>query len=313
MKVDAITVKVNGRLGNQFFQYAFARSLQLKYGGELYLDFSPMGFSISHSHKDGWVNILENCNIAEYKYLDLDNISDSKETKIQHFLWKVLNRIKGFGPNIRYLIERFDYPFLALFGMYYMESYNTGSHVCKPYSSRLWLRGWFESKKFFEEFDDIICHELTPKTEIPKELEILYNDLSKKTSICVHIRRGDFISSEYAGQFAVCSIDYYKKGIDYIKKIYPNSIIFLCSDDLGWARKMLDVKGTVICEPQGYPLFEIHRLMSACQCFVISNSTFAWWAQHLSCREHKVVVAPKTWRNVNPSINDIYEEGWTLI
>ena len=31
-----IHVYLTGRLGNQLFQYAFARSLQKKYGGEIY-------------------------------------------------------------------------------------------------------------------------------------------------------------------------------------------------------------------------------------------------------------------------------------
>ena len=52
--------------------------------------------------------------------------------------------------------------------------------------------------------------------------------------------------------------------------------------------------------------------MSACKHFVISNSTFSWWAQYLSRNQDKVVVAPSRWRNGSYT-QDIYlDSGWLL-
>ena len=35
--------------------------------------------------------------------------------------------------------------------------------------------------------------------------------------------------------------------------------------------------------------------MYSCKHFIISNSSFSWWAQYLSRNEQKVVVSPNRW------------------
>ena len=58
-----IITKLNGGLGNQMFEYACARNLQLKYGDELYLDVegfrrSPRHFSLDNFVLSGDVKVL---------------------------------------------------------------------------------------------------------------------------------------------------------------------------------------------------------------------------------------------------------------
>ena len=56
--------------------------------------------------------------------------------------------------------------------------------------------------------------------------------------------------------------------------------------------------------------------MYSCKHFIISNSTFSWWAQYLSRNKEKIVIAPDRWTNDSYKEHnkiDIYEEDWELI
>lgn len=309
-------IKFNGRLGNQMFQYAFARALQLKLangGGKMVFDFTCMCLSSQNgsitANND---NMLKYYNVVPFEYVDLDNYNRCQDGFMQRLIWKMLRKIKRINHFFEYYIERFDYFFLPLFGMYYMESYNCTKHFYKTNSNNIWIRGWFESASYFKEYDDIICQELTPKAPIPNNLKGLHKILKDNHSICVHVRRGDFASAN--ARLVTCTIDYYKDGISAIKDKHPDALIFLCSDDLDWAKENLGLENNekLIYEPSNIPIYETLRLMTSCHHFVMSNSTFSWWAQHLATYKNKIVVAPKIWRKEHPLVRDIYEKNWIL-
>ena len=47
------------------------------------------------------------------------------------------------------------------------------------------------------------------------------------------------------------------------------------------------------------PVWETFRLMYSCKHFIISNSTFHWWAQFMGNHLGKITIAPSRWYN-NP-------------
>jgi hypothetical protein len=79
-----------------------------------------------------------------------------------------------------------------------------------------YLDGWFQSYKYFEQYDsDIksIFQVKTPVSELNKELLRTISN-SKKYAVSVHIRRGDYVTLNEANKWhGVCSVGYYETAI----------------------------------------------------------------------------------------------------
>ena len=90
----------------------------------------------------------------------------------------------------------------------------------------------------------------------------------------------------------------------------PQYIVF--SDDIEWCRTNMKFPTGTLYESGKDPIWEKIRLMYSCKNFIISNSTFSWWAQFLSRERNKIVIAPKQW-NKFEYMDNIYNKKWILI
>ena len=74
-------------------------------------------------------------------------------------------------------------------------------------------------------------------------------------------------------------------------------MFFLFSDDVEWVKENIYTGCETYCEDGTDPVWEKLRMMSSCKHFIISNSTFSWWAQYLSTYKNKIVISPCRWFN----------------
>lgn len=315
-----VYVKMDGRLGNQMFQYAFGRQMQEITGGELVLDFTSHKINVSAGiyGTDGICNSLVHFNLQPYTYVDLGNYDAKRIPFIQRKLFQIARFVKPMTKRQWWIeiFEFFDHFILQLFGVYFLESSNAVKYLHWPSKSKknIFIRSWGESDKYFNGIKDKLREEFKPIYPVPEEHKPLFDKLQNTQSICVTVRRGDFIKSTFSNRYLVCDKPYYKRGVDYIKtQIGDDALVFVCSDDVEWCKQNLLFGENVIFEPEGLEIWDKIRFMSACHHFVISNSTFSWWCQYLSPYKDKIVVAPKVWRNVKPTPRDIYQDNWVTM
>ena len=92
----------------------------------------------------------------------------------------------------------------------------------------------------------------------------------------------------------------------------PGATLFVFSDDILWAQDHLDTAGL----PAEYitPGSAAHdlALMQLCRHFILSNSTYSWWAQYLGDAPDKLVFAPDRWY-ANGKQSALYLPGWRLV
>ncbi len=298
-----IYLKINGACGNQFFQYAFARTIQEKVGGELIIDYQYV-----HENPDLWTgsdNLLQNFNVVPYRY-----VSKPHNLKLICFLF--INVIKKIF-NLRTFDKKTYHYYLWIakhlerFGIYYFETAYYPFHFYP--NKNIIIRGYFESPKYFAEIDDKICNELTPKHPLLEQNRELYEVIAKRQSVCITIKRQDVENPDISDVYQY-DINYFYHAINYINERVPEAVWVIFSDNVEWCRENFHPEGEVYYETEGNPIWEKIRLMSSCKHFVIHNSTFSWWAQHLSKNPEKIVIAPVKWMLREDQPIDIYEDNW---
>lgn len=306
-----ISKYMRGRLGNQLFQFAAIRYIQKvnnKENEKIYLNFSKYIYS------KGFEDELKYFNVKPY--IETEKVNASLIQKIMIIIFKVIKRIIRFVcPKeyyvLRYKLEDKYSKFLIKNGIYWKE--DGALNIIPTNKKNKIVIGHYESKKNFDKIRDELLIEFEPK-ELPLDKnKELYKSIKNSNSVCISIRRGDFVTNEkFSKKYNVCDINYFVKAIELIKEKVENPVFVIFSDDVEWCKENLKFDGTVLSEDGTDPVWEKLRLMYSCKHFIISNSTFSWWAQYLSRNKNKVVVAPARWNNSGYK-SDIYDENWYLI
>jgi len=164
-----------------------------------------------------------------------------------------------------------------------------------------YIRGWYQSAKYFKDYEQ----DLRQLFEL-QQTTTKYNLSSD--GIAVHVRRGDYQDPYFHGLFDVCTPSYWQRAVALCRQKYPEAPIYVFSDDISWCRKHLQVdRIEFIDEPDELVTL---CLMSRMRRFVISNSSFSWWAVWFS-KTQETVIAPSRWFNhTTYDYDDMYESTW---
>ncbi|WQV87832.1 alpha-1,2-fucosyltransferase [Helicobacter pylori] len=264
-------VQICGGLGNQMFQYAFAKSLQKHLNTPVLLDITFF---------DGSKGVNRKMQLELFP-IDLPYASEKEIAiaKMQHLPKLVREALKcmGFDRVSKEIVFEYE------------------PKLLKP-SHLTYFFGYFQDPRYFDAISPLIKQTFTlsppennKKEEYHRKLSLI---LASKNSVFVHIRRGD-----YVGIGCQLGIDYQKKALEYMAKRVPNMELFVFCEDLEFTQN-LDL---------GYPFMDMTTrnkeeeaywdmlLMQSCQHGIIANSTYSWWVAYLINNPEKIIIGPKHW------------------
>jgi hypothetical protein len=280
-----IVAKLIGGLGNQMFQYAFARNLSIELNRELLIDISAFN---------------------EYKLHDFALLHFNINSKlIEKFHYDIT------GPNlksIQILKER---------SLLYQKDLKINNS-----KDIIYLDGYWQSENYFKKNVNVIISDLriiSSLSDLDKEIINLIN----KTTIPVvsmHIRRGDYVANSVTNEIhGTCSIDYYKRAFNVMKnKLSSEFLVIIFSDDFEWVKNNFDfIDNSIFCDHNDSKTnFADLYLMNLCNHNIIANSSFSWWGAYSNLSKNKIVIAPAIWFkdfDMNLTSMNIVPENWIRV
>ncbi|PZR27456.1 MAG: hypothetical protein DI535_10625 [Citrobacter freundii] len=290
-----IITRLIGGLGNQMFQYAFGKAASLRLNVPLKIDLDYL-HNLSSDHAE----------FVPRKYsLDIFNIPDQLASKEETALFT--NRVNNAAVNS--LLSKL----LGKKRSYWLEPHYHFSDKAKNAPDNVLLEGYWQSSKYFNEAETELRKIFTFRQPVSAAAGPMLQDITQRNSVCVHVRRGDFLINANHG---FCGIPYYQQAERIISEKISDPAYYVFSDEIDWCRENMQfLPGAtfVSTELAGHKDQDHLRLMAQCKHFIIPNSSFAWWAVWLSGRSNAVVVAPAKWYKPAPDATDIYQPEWIVI
>lgn len=262
-------VALSGGIGNQMFQYAFAKLLERESGCEIEFD-------------TGFYSKTPDRTIGLTSY-DIGN-----------YVFK--NHIKY--NMIRHLFQRI--PFLSWIAGTYKEykQFEIDLRVYK-YAYSFYF-GYWQNLRYYSDMDSILRERLRYKGDLSDRVQVLNREINGSFSVAVHVRRGDYLEDKSI--YHVLNKDYYIKAIDRacleLNVTSTDDLkLYFFSDDIEWCKKNFGgIKTAFFVDNSVSESEHIDILLMRCaRCLIMANSTFSWWSAWLSERSDKVVITPDRW------------------
>ncbi len=263
-----IVVELRGRLGNQLFQFAAGYALARAHDADLFFDDAPQ-----HAGDLLLPELVgEHFRRPDERLLLRLGHRDPREERtaaryVRSWVAQARSRLTKHPLHVRERSpHRVDPAVVAAEPPYF-------------------LRGFLQSERYFVEVAD----EVAAAVRLPDTPA-----LGPGPVVAVSYRRGDYVGYPY-----LLPMTYYDAALERVcAEVQPGTIVVF-SDDHEFAALVAPRLERFAPTRVGVARHPTHVLaeMAACDHFVISNSSFAWWAAWLAERRpgRHLVVAPDGW------------------
>lgn len=293
-----IIVKLMGGLGNQMFQYAFAKNLAVKNNTSLKVDLS---FLLDRTPRENFV----------FRDYDLD-IFDLEIARVSEEELSGLLNPPSLSRFKRLFSSKQQSPYLLI----KEKQFNFDPSTIVT-NDNVYLEGYWQTEKYFSNISNEIRKDFSFKHPLSREEYLFNRQIESTNSVCVNFRRADFVHLKNSAEtHGATEMSYYENAIEVMAQKVENPHFFIFSDDIEWCMENVKInfRTTFVSHFfKGFKFSSYLQLMKNCKHFIIPNSTFAWWAAWLSMNENKIVIAPKRWFNddtLQNQTNDIIPDNW---
>lgn len=273
-----VIVKLQGGLGNQMFQYAFASILGQINKTNVLLEgstFEKVEKTPGYTPRKFELAIFNN---------HYDWVSESELFSFYHL--STINKLK------------------KKLGLNFPKIYNEPSFgfqkVALSVKSPVYAKGYFQSYKYLLGYEDFIrqlfSFPIQALDDINSELLL---KIKRSNTISIHIRRGDYVNDKLIADYhGSCNLAYYLEAIKLLVAGSTDITLVFFSDDSDWVKKQfndLPYSKIFVDHNRGADSWKDMLLMSCCKHNIIANSSFSWWGAWLNINPEKKVIAPKNW------------------
>lgn len=303
-------VVLMGGLGNQLFQYAFARRLHEETGTNVILDSNFL--AIRRDSKD-------RIDLEKFHSDDLVNIGPNRKYP------SILRRLMGLSLR-KHLEQSQKIDQLICFllrislNIVMTSIYKSPTRmvICDDngfvpvtfYARNSLYLGYFQSYKYGEAPSTSSIYSLKPTCEDSQKIESFVALAQLENPLLVHIRLTDYRNEP---NFGILSADYYKNAILFHFSQYQYGRIWLFSDEPDNAiecipeqfRPLVRNVSNEINDP--VDTFEVMRLAKG---YVIANSSYSWWAARAAHNSDPVVTYPEPWFKKMPTPLALCPPNW---
>ena len=239
---------------------------------------------------------------------DSNKIVDEIHARRTYWNTPMFEKVKKYAKNASY----YELQFSTVFNEKLKYNVTTLPNTNECVKKTLCLMGYLQCPNFFEEY----AHEITSMLCIDDLQSKQQQRFPKFQSItcAMHFRLGDYKEQQY--RHPIMPLEYYKNALEYmIEKTNKKMHVLWCChnpDKKEVQEEYISKLSTLFPQvtfqelPSSETDYEELLLMSLCDHFIISNSTFSWWSAYLCKNKDKIVCYPETWfgHSVNNAITN---------
>lgn len=287
-------VKLKGGLGNQMFQYAFAKMLKKVTNDEVKIDLSP------YAELNG--DMVRKPRILKFN-ISLPIASKEDINKICKF------NHSGNSQSFKY---RLKIIFENLVNKKYLFEKNHEGYTNNKMNYFDYFDGYWQDWQMIDAIIGELKNDFNYLGSLSSTSKELMRYIVSSNSVSIGVRRGDYLTDN-PKHYGVIGQKYYDQAMKKISENVKRPIFFIFSNDINWVKQNMTFSNLNIVYVTGTnDDFEDFVLLSKCKHSIIPNSTYHWWGARLNEYKGKRIIAPKKWFADDAPIN-ILPERWEKI